>query len=83
GTPGGLLVMLQEFGTLSLAQVLAPAIQMADGYAIEAQAANAIERQKDEIKKWKYSPGVFLPPLGQAREAPEAGELFKQADLAA
>ena len=83
GTPGGLLVMLKEFGTLSLAQVLAPAITMADGYAIEAQAANAIERQKAEIKKWKYSPGVFLPHAGQTREAPEAGEIFKQADLAA
>ena len=83
GTPGGLLVMLKEFGTLSLAQVLAPAIAMADGYAIEAQAANSIERQKAEIKKWKYSPAVFLPHAGQTREAPEAGEIFRQADLAA
>ena len=82
GTPGGLMVMLKEYGTLSLAQVLAPAIAMADGYAIEAQAANAIERQKGEIKKWKYSPGVFLPHQGQTREAPEGGEIFKQADLA-
>lgn len=83
GTPGGLLVMLKEFGTLSLAQVLAPAIAMADGYAIEAQAANLVERQKAEIKKWKYSPAVFLPHAGQTREAPEAGEIFRQADLAA
>jgi len=83
GTPGGLMVMLKEYGTLSLAQVLAPALAMADGYAIEAQAANAIERQKAEIKKWKYSPGVFLPHAGQAREAPEAGEIFRQTDLAA
>jgi gamma-glutamyltranspeptidase/glutathione hydrolase len=83
GTPGGLLVMLKEFGTLSLAQVLAPAIAMADGYAIEAQAADAMERQKDEIKKWKYSPGVFLPHKGETREAPAGGEIFKQADLAA
>ena len=83
GTPGGLLIMLKEFGTLSLAQVLAPAIAMADGYAIEAQAANSIERQKAEIKKWKYSPAVFLPHAGQTREAPEAGEIFRQADLAA
>ncbi len=83
GTPGGLMVMLKEFGTLSLADVLAPAIEMADGYAIEAQAAGAIERQKGEIKKWKYSPGVFLPHLGEAREAPEAGEVFRQPDLAA
>ena len=48
GTPGGLLVMLAEFGTLSLAQVLAPAIALADGYAIDAQTANAMERQKGE-----------------------------------
>ena len=83
GTPGGLLVMLAEFGTLSLADVLAPAIEMADGYPIEAQAADAIERQKDEIKKWSYSKTVFLPHAGEAREAPRAGEIFKQADLAA
>jgi gamma-glutamyltranspeptidase/glutathione hydrolase len=83
GTPGGLMTMLAEFGTLSLADVLAPAIEMADGYAIEAQAADAIERQKAEIKKWSYSKDVFLPHAGQDREAPHAGEIFKQADLAA
>src|SRR5262249_36506812 len=37
GTPGGLMTMLAEYGTLSLADVLQPAIEMADGYAIEAQ----------------------------------------------
>ena len=83
GTPGGLLVMLAEYGTMSLAEVLAPAIQMADGYPIEAQAADAIERQKGEIKKWKHSVPVFLPHTGQTREAPSAGEIFKQPDLAA
>ena len=83
GTPGGLMIMLAEFGTLSLAEVLAPAIEMADGYPIEAQAADAIERQKAEIKKWSYSKDVFLPHAGQDREAPHAGEIFKQADLAA
>src|SRR5688572_12172415 len=41
GTPGGLMTMLAEYGTLSLKDVLAPAIQMADGYAIEAQTANS------------------------------------------
>ena len=83
GTPGGLLVMLAEFGTLSLADVLAPAIDMADGYPIEAQAADAMEAQKAEIKKWSHSKDVFLPHAGQDREAPHAGEIFKQADLAA
>lgn len=83
GTPGGLMIMLKEFGTLSLAQVLGPAIGMADGYAIEAQIADFIERQKASIKRWTYSPGVLLPHQGQSREAPEAGEIFRQPDLAA
>ena len=87
GTPGGLMTMVAEYGTLSLADVLAPAIQMADGYAIDAQTANAIETNKGEIKKWKYSPAIMLThrdaPLAGGREAPEAGEIFRQPDLAA
>jgi gamma-glutamyltranspeptidase/glutathione hydrolase len=83
GTPGGLMVMLAEYGRLSLADVLGPAIQMADGYPIEAQTANSIERSKARIKQWKYSREVMLPHLGQAREAPEPGEIFVQRDLAA
>jgi gamma-glutamyltranspeptidase/glutathione hydrolase len=83
GTPGGILTLLAEYGRLSLADVLAPAIQMADGYAIEGQLADTIERQKGEIKKWPASQAVFLPHLGEAREAPRAGEVFRQADLAA
>ncbi|MHB1297041.1 MAG: gamma-glutamyltransferase family protein [Gemmatimonadaceae bacterium] len=84
GTPGGLMTMLAEYGTMSLAQVLAPAIQMAEeGYPIEAQAANGIENGKARIKQWKYSPAVFLTHAGEAREAPVAGEIFRQPDLAA
>lgn len=83
GTPGGLMVMLAEFGTMSLKDVLEPAIQMADGYAIEEQTANSIERNKGQIKQWKYSPAVYLPHLGEEREAPYPGEVFRQADLAA
>lgn len=83
GTPGGLMTMLAEYGTMSLAEVLAPALQMANGYAIEAQTANSIERSKEQIKQWPYSKKVFLPHLGEPREAPNAGELFVQKDLAA
>lgn len=83
GTPGGLMTMLAEFGTLSLAQVLAPAIQMADGYAIDAQTANSIESNKARIKQWKYAREVMLAHPGEAREAPAAGEVFAQRDLAA
>lgn len=83
GTVGGLLTMLAEYGKLSLAEVLAPAIEMADGYPIEAQLANTIERQKSWIKQWKYSPAIMLTHPGRAREAPDAGEVFVQKDLAA
>jgi gamma-glutamyltranspeptidase/glutathione hydrolase len=83
GTPGGLMTMLAEYGTMSLAEVLSPAIQMADGYAIEAQAANSIESNKERIKQWPYSKAVYLTHPGEAREAPAAGEIFVQADLAA
>ena len=111
GTPGGLMVMLAEYGTLSLKDVLAPAIQLADGFPIEAQLANTIERQKSWLKQWPYSRAVMLPHLrdasatptqapsaggitpshdvvstaatGSGREAPNAGEIFRQPDLAA
>ena len=81
GTPGGLMTMLAEYGTMSLEEVLAPAMQMAKGYPIEAQTANMIENNKEKIKEWPYSKKVFLPHLGEEREAPHAGEVFVQEDL--
>ena len=81
GTPGGIMVMLAEYGTMSLEKVLEPALEMARGYPIEAQAANSIERNKDEIKKWKYSKSLFLTNQGSDREAPVEGEVFIQKDL--
>jgi gamma-glutamyltranspeptidase/glutathione hydrolase len=81
GTAGGLLYMLANYGTMTLEQVLAPAMQLAAGYPIEAQTANSIERGKDRIKEWPYSKKVFLTHPGEKREAPEAGEIFVQKDL--
>ena len=83
GTPGGLMVILAEYGTLSLREVLEPAIRMADGYPIEEETANSIERNKRWLKQWQYARAVMLPHAGEAREAPEAGEIFRQPDLAA
>lgn len=83
GTPGGLMVMLAEYGTLSLKDVLTPAMQLAEGYPIEAQTANSFEGQKERIKQWPYSKAIFLPHLGEKREAPVAGEIFVQKDLLA
>jgi gamma-glutamyltranspeptidase/glutathione hydrolase len=81
GTPGGLCYMLAEYGTMSLKEVLAPAMQLAAGYPMEAQTANSIERGKERIKQWPYSKALFLTHAGEKREAPEAGEIFVQKDL--
>jgi gamma-glutamyltranspeptidase/glutathione hydrolase len=81
GTPGGIILMLAEFGTMSLEDVLAPSIEMAEqGYPIEAQAVRAIGREKKRIAEWPYSRAVMLPHAG---EPPKPGELFKQPELAA
>ncbi|SFG36727.1 gamma-glutamyltranspeptidase / glutathione hydrolase [Algoriphagus hitonicola] len=81
GTPGGIMTMLAEYGTMSLEQILAPSMELAKGYPLEAQTANAMEAQKERIKQWPYSKKIFLPHLGEEREAPVAGEIFVQEDL--
>lgn len=81
GTPGGLLTMLAEFGSMSLKQVLEPVMEMAEGYPVEQELVSRIERSKERIKKWPYSKKVLLPHLGEEHEAPEVGEIFKQIDL--
>jgi gamma-glutamyltranspeptidase/glutathione hydrolase len=81
GTPGGIMTMLAEWGRLSLAEVLGPAIRLADGYPIEAQTADYIERQRDKLMQWPDSRRIMLPREGH--HAPEAGEIFRQPELAA
>jgi gamma-glutamyltranspeptidase/glutathione hydrolase len=83
GNPGGLMIMLAEFGTLSLKEVLAPAMQMADGYPIEDELARKIEREKQKLKQWPYSKKVFFPHLAAEHEGPRAGEVWRQPDLLA
>jgi gamma-glutamyltranspeptidase/glutathione hydrolase len=83
GTPGGLLVMLAEYGRLSLKDVLDPAIQMADGYPIEGELVRTVQRQSRRLAEWPYSKVVFFPHPGEAHETPVAGEVFRQPDLAA
>ncbi len=78
GTPGGLMTMLAKWGRLSLADVLEPAIQMADGYPIEADAVRRIRANAELMKTWPYTAAVFFPDGG---DGPEPGEIFVQEDL--
>src|SRR5580693_1246856 len=82
GTPGGLMTMLAEYGTMSLKQVLAPAIQMADGYPMEAELVDTIEKNVERMRQWPDTRRVMLIHPGTAHEAPEPGEIFRQPDLA-
>jgi gamma-glutamyltranspeptidase / glutathione hydrolase len=87
GTPGGLMVMVAEYGKLSLAEVLAPAIQLAEGYPIEASQSANIERRREIIEQWPESRRVFLPHYDaddpSRRAAPAPGEIFRQPELKA
>jgi gamma-glutamyltranspeptidase/glutathione hydrolase len=83
GTPGGLMTMLAEYGTLSLADVLAPAIQMAEGYPMEADPIRRINNSADEIREWPTSAKVYLThPDDPDHPGPREGEIFRQPDLA-
>src|SRR2546423_13786492 len=85
GNPGGLMVMLAEFGTMSLKDVLEPAMQMADGYPIEAELVRKINNNTNAVKlrKGPDSKKDFFPHTGQTNEAPRAGEIWRQPDLLA
>ena len=83
GTPGGIFTMLAEYGKLSLKDVLEPSIKLADGFPVEQDHHNRIEREKKHIKEWPYSKAVMLTHLGEKKEAPEPGEILRQPDLAA
>ncbi len=85
GTPGGLMVMLAEYGRLSLAEVLSPAMQLAAGYPIEKAQADKMEEKREIIAEWPDSARVFLPHLDpndpEVRAAPRPGEIFRQPGL--
>lgn len=69
---------LDRFGTKSLAQVMQPAIELADGVPIDELRASYIERTRKVFEPWPSSANVFLP----GGHAPKPGEMFSQPALA-
>lgn len=80
GNLGGYLVQLQRFGTMTVADVLAPAIAYAEqGYPIDTMLAQSIARGQVNLSKYPTTAAIFLPN----GEPLKAGDLLKNPDYAA
>ena len=79
GLFGGWLALLDRFGTKSLAEVLAPAIEYAEnGHPIDPYVARSIAGQKELFERFPTTARIFLPD----GKPPEAGQMLKNPDLA-
>ncbi len=80
GNIGGYLSILERFGTMTLAEVFAPAIDYAEqGYPIDPLLAQSIARGAKNLSRYPTSARIFMPtgtPLA-------AGDLLKNPDYAA
>lgn len=80
GHLGGLIALLQRFGSRTLADVLQPAIRYAEeGHPVHAGLASGIAGRQQSFGKVQTSAAVFLPP----GRPPQAGELLRMPDYAA
>ena len=81
GTVAGLALALEKYGTLSLADALAPAIRLAEeGFVIPSRFSDGIKASAEKLGQFESSARVFFKPDGSLYEA---GDRFVQKDLAA
>lgn len=72
------LVALRDYGTKSFNEVIQPAIELADGLAIDEMRSGTIARSRRFFDLWPDSKKTFMPN-GQV---PMTGEVFHQPNLA-
>ncbi|HTB18157.1 MAG TPA: gamma-glutamyltransferase family protein, partial [Bryobacteraceae bacterium] len=72
------LVALRDFGTKSFSEEIEPAIELADGMAIDETRSGAIARARRFFDLWPDSKKTFLPE----GRVPLPGEIFRQPNLA-
>src|SRR5258705_8557127 len=72
------LTALARHGTLTLEEVLAPNIELAEGFPVYPRLARAIAMLEERLLEWPSSAAVFLP----GGRAPRVGEILVQRDLA-
>lgn len=80
GTVAGMQMALEQYGSMSMADVVTPAIKLArDGIVVTESLASALKSAEQRLKKWPQSAAVFYKPDGSFYEH---GDLFRQPDLA-
>lgn len=80
GTVAGLLKALEDHGTMSRGQVMAPAIALAeDGIEVTAGLSESLEALSDRLQKWPSTKKIFFKADGSAYQP---GERLKQPELA-
>ena len=80
GTVAGMQMALENYGSMTLAEVVEPAIALArDGIAVTPGLADSLKGLEDRLKKWPTSESIFYKEDGGFYEP---GETFVQADLA-
>lgn len=72
-------LLLQQFGTKSLAEVLAPAIELAEGFPVYGILRTSLAINRQATEQWQWARRTYYP---QGR-IPELGEIFRQPNLAA
>src|SRR5262250_3060175 len=80
GTVAGLELVLKTYGTMKLADVMAPAIRLADeGFVVSPKLAAELVDERKDLQRFSVSRQVFL----KNGEMYRAGDRLKQPELAA
>ena len=80
GTVAGMQMALENYGSMTLAEVIEPAIALArDGIAVTPGLADSLKGLEGRLKKWPASESIFYKEGGGFYEP---GETLVQADLA-
>jgi len=69
---------LQLNGTMTLSQVLQPAMELADGFVMYNFLAEVFANQKKATSRWKDAYETYYP----GGKSPKVGEIFRQPNLA-
>src|SRR6267154_2594606 len=80
GTVAGLELVLKTYGTMKLADVMAPAIRLAEvGFAVSAKLAQELDEERAALEPFAMSRRIFL----NDGKMLSAGDTLKQPELAA